>query len=336
MDYTLTTSIPSPVRTYYDRKLLERLLPELVHNVGAESRPLKMRSGDQIKFRRFEALSAQTAPLEEGITPSPVVLDDTQITSTIGQYGSYTIITDMVSMTDIDPVISEAVGLMGENAGNSLDQVTRDVINAGTYYLRQTATNSYSTSGARTVVAVPIYMNTLRAAVRQLEGYNVKKMKSKITTGSGYGSAGIAEAYIGIVHPHVKFDLLNTIGESNGYIPVHKYASSTDLYPNEIGAFSDGIRFVMSTNAKIWTGTGATSTSYRYTGSTLDVYSVLVHGRGFFATTEMEGGQRVIVKSREQEGGPLNQRSTVGWIVEHVDTILNDYCGVRIECAATL
>lgn len=335
-DYTTTTVIPSPIRTYYDRKLLERLLPNLIHDTGAESRPLRARSGDQIKFRRIESIAAQTASLEEGVTPSPIILDDTQITSTIGQYGGYSVITDMVSMTDYDPIISETVGLMGEMMGNTIDQTIRDVLVAGTYFIRCDGSATYSTSGARSTVDYILNKEGLRAGVRQLEAYNVKKFKPKIGAAPGYASAPIPEAYICYVHPHVKFDLLNAIGTANGFIPVHKYASYTDLLPGEIGAFEDGIRFVMSTNCKIFTGTGGSGTTYRNTGSVYDVYASVMMGKGFYAVTTMDGGVRTIVKSREQEGGPLNQRSTVGAIAEHVTTLLNDYCGVRFESCASL
>lgn len=336
-DYTTTTVIPSPIRTYYDRKLLERLLPNLIHDTGAESRPLKARSGDQIKFRRLESLAAQTASLEEGVTPSPIILDDTQITSTIGQYGGYSIITDMVSMTDYDPIISETVGLMGEMMGNTIDQTIRDVLVAGTYFIRCDGAATYSTSGARNTVDNHLNKEALKAAVRQLESYNVSKFKPKVGSAPGYGSSAVPEAYICYIHPHVKYDLITSIGSTNGFIPVHKYASYADLLPGEIGAFEDGIRFVMSTNCKIWVGEGASGTTvYRNNGSNFNVYGSIMVGKGFYAVTTMDGGVRTIVKSREQEGGPLNQRSTVGAIAEHVTTILNDYCGVRIEACASL
>ena len=333
MDYTKTTDIPSPIRTYYDKRLLQRLLPRLIHKAAAEMRPLKMRSGDQIKFRRIESLAAQTAPLEEGVTPSPLVLDDTQITSTIGQYGGYSIITDMVQMTDLDPIISETVGLMGEMMGNTVDQTIASVINAGTNYIRVTATNVGSTSGARTVVDNGVFTPYhLRAAVSTLENANVEKIQTMIKTGSGYDSSPIPEAYLCFIHPTIAQwirggDATYWAPATSGFIPVQHYANYSSLYPGEIGAHVSGVRFIMSTNVKTWAAASADSTT---------VYSNLVVGKGFYACTEMEGGVRTYVHDRKTEGGPLEQRSTVGAIVEHVTTILNDSCACRIECESKL
>lgn len=332
MAYTITTDIPSPIRAYYNRRLLERLLPKLIHKAAAEMRPLKMRSGDQIKFRRLESLSAQTAPLEEGVTPSALVLDDTQITSTIAQYGGYSIITDMIQLTDLDPIVSETVGLMGEMMGNTVDQTIASVINAGTEYYRVTATNTYSTSGARVVVdngtLTPYH---LRAAVSKLENLNVEKLKPIIKHSSGYDSHPVPEAYLLFVHPTIaqwiKGGDTTYWASTAGFIPVHQYASYGGVLPGEIGAHTSGVRLIQSTNVKTWAAAAADGTT---------VYSNLLVGRGFYACTEMEGGVRTYVHDRKTEGGPLEQRSTVGAIVEHVTTILNDNCAVRIECESKL
>ena len=109
--------------------------------------------------------------------------------------------------------------------------------------------------------------------------------------------------------------------------PLPTLAAARALPPGEIGAHVSGVRFIMSTNVKTWASTGADNVT---------VYSNLVVGKGFYACTEMEGGVRTYVHDRKTEGGPLEQRSTVGAIVEHVTTILNDSCACRIECESKL
>lgn len=75
-------------QAYYDRKLLERALPELVHSQFGQDRPLKDRSTKSIIFRRWEALTPNTTPLVESITPLGTSLSKTDITATVVQYGS--------------------------------------------------------------------------------------------------------------------------------------------------------------------------------------------------------------------------------------------------------
>lgn len=334
------TTVLARMRVMFDKRLLDRLLPNLVYATGLESRPLSMRSGNQIKFRRIESLAAATTPLTEGVTPTGSVLSQSTLTSTIYQLGDFVTITDIVEATDESPLIAEAMDVCTEQAENSVDRSIRDVVTAGTYYLRCNTTSNYTSSGGRTTVNAYINKESLRAAVRQLEGYNVKKFKSMIKASTGVGSSPIPEAYIMLAHPHNVYDLRHNVGASNGFIPVHQYSSQVDLMPNEVGAFDDGIRIASTTNCKIWENAGSDGVSaYKSTlGANVDVYGCLVYGRGFAARTELEGGIQTKFKPRGSAGtgDPLDQRSTVGWIIDFVPTILQDYAGVRIECAASI
>ncbi len=322
-------------QAYYDKKLLQRLLPNLVYVELGESRPLPRNNTPFIAFRRFESLAAQTTPLTEGVNPTPIDVDDTVIRAQIKEFGAYTEVSSLLTLTDYDPIITRYSELFGENAANSLDQYTRDVIMGGTYFIRVTGATGLTTSGARSTVAYPIIKAAFDAAIVQLESYNVPKWESIITASTGVSTSPVPESYICVVHPHVKKDIL-ALGASNGIIPAFKYSSTTRLMKGEFAAYEGGIRFVSTTNAKIWAGEGAASTSYRYTGSNLDVYGCIVMGKGFFARTELDGGARIIVKPPQDIGGALERFSTVGWQANYQAVILNEYCGVRIECAATL
>ena len=57
------------LKTFYDRNLLERLLPLLVFMNFGQVRPMPAREGQTVNFRRFNSLSVATTPLTEGVTP---------------------------------------------------------------------------------------------------------------------------------------------------------------------------------------------------------------------------------------------------------------------------
>jgi len=66
--YTTKTEIADEVNNFYDRTLLERLLPNLVHTKFGQVRDIPRKSGSNtIKFRRYESLSAATTALTEGM-----------------------------------------------------------------------------------------------------------------------------------------------------------------------------------------------------------------------------------------------------------------------------
>lgn len=84
---TLTGALAAEAKTFYDRQLLERALPSLVHAEFAQKRPLARRQGKTIEFRKFAALAPATTPLTEGVTPSGNSLSVSAITASINQYG---------------------------------------------------------------------------------------------------------------------------------------------------------------------------------------------------------------------------------------------------------
>lgn len=92
MAYTTKTEIPDEVTQYYDRTLLERLLPLLVHTKFGQVRDIPRKSGtNTIKFRKYSALAVATTALTEGTTPAGSQLSVTDITADVLQYGRHII-----------------------------------------------------------------------------------------------------------------------------------------------------------------------------------------------------------------------------------------------------
>lgn len=128
---------------------------------------------------------------------------------------------------------------------------------------------------------------------------------------------------MGIIHPYAAYDLMRC----EEWIDVHKYAKPDDIYNGEIGKIGN-VRFVKSTEAKIWTGTGCPSG--------LAVFATLILGAHAYGLTEIEGGGlQHIVKQLGYGDDPLNQRSSCGWKATEVAKRLVEEYMVRIEsCSA--
>jgi N4-gp56 family major capsid protein len=109
------------------------------------------------------------------------------------------------------------------------------------------------------------------------------------------------------------------------WVDAHKYANPTNLYEGEIGEIA-GVRFVQSSEAKIWNeGSNA-------------VFSTLIVGADAYGTTEITGGGlQTVIKQKGSAGtaDPLDQRSSVGWKATKTAEILMENYMVRIEsCVA--
>jgi len=328
MANTTTTQVPSAVSEFYDRTLLVRALPYLAHDKFGQRRPLPKNNSKVIKFRKYASLAPATTPLTEGTTPTGSQLSVSDITATIAQYGDVVTLTDMVTLVNVESPLVEAAELLGEQAGNTLDQVYRDVLVAGTSVIYANG------KSARNAVVDLISTTDLDKAIRLLKNNNATMHTSIIKAGTGIGTQPIRAAFFAIVHPDVEY----TLEGLTGYTSVDKYASQGPAVEGEIGAYKN-IRFVASTNAKIWTGAGAASTSVKNTAGNADVYATLIFAKDAYGITELRGeGLRNIVKQLGSAGtaDPLDQRCTSGWKATTVCKILNDSFMVRIESAAAL
>ena len=107
------------------------------------------------------------------------------------------------------------------------------------------------------------------------------------------------------------------------WVEAHKYASPDEIFEGEIGKINN-VRFVETSEAKIWKGTGCPEG--------LAVFGTLVLGAHAYATTELEGGgMQHIVKQLGYGDDPLNQRASVGWKAVKTAERLSEQYMVRIE-----
>lgn len=309
MANTTRTQIPAEVNNFYDRTLLERAVPAFVYNRFAQVRDIPAGSGTNvIKFRRYGSLTAQTTALSEGVTPAGTQLSVTDITATVLYYGDYVTLTDTVMLETYDPILTETAEILGEQAGDSLDQLARDVLAAGTTI--QYA--SSATSTATVTSAMKLTRDEVKQAVRTLRSNNAKPITSMVDPSTGYNTVPIGKSFIGIVSEDTAYDL----DDATGWIPLEKYPSKAGVMSDEIGALGN-VRFIMSTNAYVDTGAGAGG---------VDVHYTIILGQNAYAQTRISGAAlKNIVEPLGSAGSadPLHQRATSGWKAAYVAKILN-------------
>ena len=294
------------IKTFYSDYLIQLAEAQLVHDQFGQKRNIPAGSGKTIEFRKFTPLAKITTALVEGVTPDGQALDTDVLTATVAQYGGYVIITDLLDLTAIDNIKTEAVQLIGSQAGRSLDTVTREVLNGGT--------NVQYHEGER----------ENRAAIQAGDKLTVKAIRNAVRTLKRQNTPMIDGSYVSIIHPDVSFDLM----DDPSWVEWHKYTTPEAMFNNEIGKIA-GVRFVETTEAKIFDAAG--------TGP-IDIYSTLVLGKDAYGTTNIEGGGlQLIVKQKGSAGtaDPLDQRSTIGWkATKTAERLVEDYM-VRIETACS-
>ena len=299
-------SLSAEMKTFYDKNLLRYTKPHLVHDQFGQTRNIPKNGGKRIEFRRFEQLPKALTPLTEGVTPEGQTMTVTKQEAEVKQYGGFVSLSDQISMTAIDNVVVEATTAIGNQAGSTLDTISREALNAGTnvqYAEGQVSSRSELTAEMKLTV------KAIKMAVRALKVQNTAKINGH---------------YVAIIHPDCAYD----ITEDPRFIEVVKYKNPERIFNGEIGTL-EGVRFIETTEAKKFTNAGA---------SGIDVYSTLLLGENAYATTKIEGGGLETIVKPLGSGGtadPLNQRSTVGWKAMKVTEILSQQYMVRIETAST-
>ena len=132
---TTDTDLSVENKTYYHDTLVDNAEPYLVHDQFGEEIVIPEHHGKTLELRVFDVLDKNTTALTEGVTPDGTKLKVNGMTVALNQYGDYVTLSDVISVTAIDPMLVEATKAMGSQAGRSLDTITREVITAGTNVL---------------------------------------------------------------------------------------------------------------------------------------------------------------------------------------------------------
>ena len=329
MANTTTTEIASARTEFFDKVLLVRALPKLVHDRWGQRRPLPTGNSKIIKFRRYSSLSTATSALSEGSQPTPVALSKTDITATVIQYGNVVQLTDMVTAINAESVLTETNELLGENAGESLDEIYRDTLVAGT-------TVQYSNGSARTDVSAIVTGEMLDKAIRTLKNNKASMITKMIKPGVNIATSGVRPGFWAICHPDVEYTLEKLTGWKN----TSEYPSQTDVQADEIGAYKH-IRFISTTKAKVFTDSGGAVAGAvkSTTGTNCDVYAIMIFADNAYGITELRGmGLKTYYKAPGSAGtaDTLDQLSSDGWKATTVAKILNDNFMLRLEVAASV
>ena len=84
-----TTRINHPINIYYQSNVLLRVIDAFIYVRFGKKDSMPQHTGDTSKWRRWGNPEAQTAPLIEGIDPSPILLSKTDIQVKLKEYGAY-------------------------------------------------------------------------------------------------------------------------------------------------------------------------------------------------------------------------------------------------------
>lgn len=341
---------------FYDKVYIKRLLPELRWFSATEKRRLPMHGGKVIKFSAFKKLTVGTR-LGEGVKPTPKNLSTFNVTATLGQWGDYSAVSDLLEVTGITSTITEAVAIMGEHSALTIDTQIRNAAWGGglpSAISRLSASLRIRNTGSVSLLSA---LNGLVGGftirlTRQCSGFTLQNLSTHSTLAASSFTAAtqvtlkdiretvkVLQArdvkpfhadgmYFGIAHPSLLSDLRNDT-TSTGWAEWQKYTSPESMFKGEVGR-AEGVRWVASTNAiDLPTNTGSQASA-----SIMTIMGKQALGSVDFENTlDGKGVNHIIVKKASQYNtdDPLNQiAGTVGWKSTFAAVVLNVSSGMHL------
>jgi len=261
-DNTPGNDLSPGMKTFYSDHLIELTSAKLVHDQFGQKHPIPKNGGDIIEFRKYNPLPKLLTPLQEGVTPDGQKMDMTKLTAKVKQYGGYIALSDWLVLTHIDNTMVQATKLIGSQAGRTLDTLTREVINAGTSVLYSDNLNlnaRHLLSGGSEDETENQYISVkaIQLATRFLKNQNAEP---------------IDDSFVAIIHPDIAFDIM----QDKRWIDVKQYSDPKDIYAGEIGKIA-GVRFVETTEAKIFTAEDLSENSRNLTVKSVSGNTVTIN-----------------------------------------------------------
>ena len=334
MSMTTVTSLTNTIKSYYDRVMLQALDPQLKYYQFGLKKPLPKGEGTSIIWNLPRRLALGYV-LSEG---SPVqlsagnALSTYKISAVIRQYGGFTDVSDLVSLTSITDVMKLAVERLGVQAGETIERVIVNenfiahvaTTGGSAHHIYKTSAtwNDYwgSVSGVSvcsdgTAPGGPLaggtYNNVIAVSDVRKCVYNLKRLNVKPYSGNDY---------MAVINNETAEDL---VGDST-WINFHQYVEKgiDNVYNGEIGRIY-GCRFVETTNGPAVRGIGDSLST-----ASAVLYGTVIFGQGFFGVTELDGGIKTFLTAGASKSDPLNQTTVYGWKANFATKVLHASAGL--------
>ena len=298
--FTDTNSLAGELKTFYDTELLENARVEMFYAQFAKKQTLPAKHGNTVEWRKWNTF-AKADKLQEGVIPTGQKFGMSSKTGSISQYGTYAAITDTLELRAYDDTILGATEEMGASAAETQETLIRDalLVNTNVLYCDNVTLADGSVAGT------PTAPNGMEASATVMALLTPKMVAKAVTKMKKDRVPTINGKYYAVIHPSVAHDLRN----SEEWMEVHKYSAAGEIFNGEIGELHN-CRFIENVFAPILDGEYVNKAGSK-------TYATYFFGKDAFGIIDPEGGAlQMIVKSKEQAGGPLNQFSTVGYKFE--------------------
>lgn len=334
------TELPKPVNVIFQQTFLRNAQVRAPYFIGSEPGSIQKHGGSAtIGWRRIENLAAATSALAELTVNAAYMqgrtaaaLSVTDYTATVSKYGNFVVLNEEADIFNFSTQMDKIMQVLGINAGKSLNQLQRDIVEGATQVYPAGATQDSEVVSA-------ITLNIVKHTVNTLVKNSAMTFTGMATGSQNVGTTPILPSFWLLTHPDVALDLVAL----TGFKSVESYAGQVNIAPGEFGFLSVagvGVRCIQSEDASVDSDDGGTKGSTGLNGtSDVDLYSSVVIGQyavgsvglgkqytdGVYRAGDDLGPVEMIVKGLGSGGtsDPYNEIQTLAWKAWHTGKITN-------------
>lgn len=222
----------------------------------------------------------QAHQIQEGITPLPEGVTPLDTTVVIQQYGCLYGFTDKTFYLYEDDVPKAMFEQVGERVSLVNELIIWGALRACTNVFYGGTGTSLATVNGR------LTLGLVRRIVKSLQANHAEEVNSMLAASPKFDTSAVSGGFCVYCHTDLESDIRNL----EDFTPVEKYATGT-AKPNEIGK-AERFRFFTSPDLPAIQDGGAaigTTGLYSTTGTSLDVYPVVVLGKNAFSQLAVRG-----------------------------------------------
>ena len=330
--FTDGTNFTGAVGKYYDKKMIEQLIPKCVLYDAADKHPIPLNQGPTIHFYKIKEFATAMYKIAEGSPNSAEELSAKSVEATLIQRFSYFQISDVVDMTAINPVVNSAIDpistraaksvdkeilwrLTGASAGKSIEGIDLyaagdvcatlvhlcDVLDGNQGGLSTLYISCDGRQVATTFQKLISYLSAQAFANYQTDIANmgicaraIRAVVSQLWTNNAQPKDG--SLFDGIAHPAIAARIM----ADEDFIRWNQFANADKGEKGILGDFA-GVKWQVSPSMPLVASNSRYLCAWAGTASSIvfSAYLTLIYGTGCFAVSELtgKGGVKIIVKS---------------------------------------
>ena len=324
------------IPVYYEKRMLERLKPQLMFHQFGEKKALPKNEGNTVYWHRWNTTKMGRLIAESGAGASQM-LSATRVSATLYMVGHHAAVTTYIDMVSINSVVQGAIDLFADSSAVTLDFMTSRLL----LWKRASASAQFQCSAGTgylgdhsMCLSAGTFFKTLSSTTLQAPAWSINDLTTRnhAISALGGGASGTAWTpnifrtlalkfkvknvlrfedgyYKAIMHP----DMVNQLRGSSAFHETVKYVENgaatfmkgTLREGGERGLVGviEGFKIYESTEAPLFSTSGLFGGTANGTRAAISsygggrLYFSFIFGKGAYGVTDFDGGIRTFIKT---------------------------------------